>query len=89
MLPRLELIQHCWELLADRKERYLPREEREPESGYTRRLDSALPSGCFRDALRSFIGMLASSHWRELPASLQVVISDTVRSFTTWVTRGF
>ena len=76
LLPRLELIQDCWDLLAGRKEHYLPRGEREPETAYRRRLEAALPSGFFRDALRTFAGMLASSHWRELPASLQAVISD-------------
>jgi len=79
--PRLELVQDCWHLLAepdgtDRREHYLPRGEREPESAYRRRVEAALPSGFFRDALRTFAGMLASSHWRELPASLQAVITD-------------
>jgi len=81
LLPRLQLVQDCWYLLAgtssvDRREHYLPRGEREPESAYRRRLEAALPSGFFRDALRTFAGMLTSSHWRELPASLQAVISD-------------
>ena len=76
LLPRLELVQDCWQLLAGRREHYLPRGEREPESAYRRRVEAALPSGFFRDALRTFAGMLASSHWRELPASLQAVISD-------------
>jgi hypothetical protein len=76
LLPRLELIHDCWDLLAGRKEHYLPCGEREPESAYRRRLEAALPSGFFRDALRTFAGMLASSHWRELPGSLQAVLSD-------------
>ena len=76
LLPRLQLVQDCWHLLAGRREHYLPRGEREPESAYHRRVDAALPSGFFRDALRTFAGMLASSHWRELPATLQAVISD-------------
>ena len=76
LLPQLELVQYCWQLLAGRREHYLPRGEREPESAYRRRVEAALPSGFFRDALRTFAGMLASSHWRELPASLQAVISD-------------
>ena len=81
LLPRLRLVKDCWHLLAGptgsgRKEHYLRRGEREPESAYRRRVDAALPSGFFRDALRTFAGMLASSHWRELPASLQAVISD-------------
>jgi len=71
----------CWNLLAepdgsDRREHYLSRGEREPEGAYHRRLEAALPSGSFRDALRTFAGMLASSHWCELPPSLQAVISD-------------
>jgi hypothetical protein len=72
----LDLVQDCWQLLDGRRAHDLPRGEREPESAYHRRLDAALPSGFFRDALRTFAGMLASSHWRELPASLQAVISD-------------
>jgi hypothetical protein len=76
LLPRLQLVQDCWHLLSGRREHYLPRGEREPESAYRRRVEAALPSGFFRDALRTFAGMLASSHWRELPASLQAVISD-------------
>ncbi len=81
LLPRLQLVQDCWHLLAepdgsDRREHYLPRGEREPQSAYRRRLEAALPSGFFREALRTFAGMLASSHWRGLPPSLQAVLSD-------------
>jgi len=81
LLPRLQLVGDCWNLLAepdgsDRREHYLSRGEREPEGAYHRRLEAALPSGFFRDALRTFAGMLASSHWCELPPSLQAVISD-------------
>ena len=66
----------CWDLLNSQKEYYLPRGEREPDSAYKRRIDAALPSGFFRDALRTFAGMLTASHWRELPPSLQAVVSD-------------
>jgi len=81
LLSRLQLVADCWHLLAgpngsDRREHYLIRGEREPESAYRRRMEAALPSGFFRDALRTFAGMLASSHWRELPTSLEAVISD-------------
>ena len=81
LLPRLQLVQDCWHLLTlpdgtDRREHYLPRGEREPESAYRRRLEAALPSGFFREALRTFAGMLASNHWRGLPASLESVLSD-------------
>ncbi|WP_341880911.1 DUF4055 domain-containing protein [Synechococcus sp. UW140] len=76
ILPRLQLVHDCWDLLNNQKQYYLPRGEREPDSAYKRRIDAALPSGFFRDALRTFAGMLASSHWHQLPASLQSVITD-------------
>jgi len=50
ILPRLQLVHDCWDLLNGRKEYYLPRGEREPDSAYKRRIDAALPSGFFRDA---------------------------------------
>ena len=76
ILPRLQLVHDCWDLLNNQKEYYLPRGEREPDSAYKRRIDAALPSGFFRDALRTFAGMLTASHWRQLPPSLQAVVSD-------------
>jgi len=76
ILPRLQLVHDCWDLLNGRKEYYLPRGEREPDSAYSRRIDAALPSGFFRDALRTFAGMISASHWGELPPSLQAVVSD-------------
>ena len=51
ILPRLQLVHDCWDLLNNQKEYYLPRGEREPDSAYKRRIDAALPSGFFRDAL--------------------------------------
>jgi len=69
-------VHDCWDLLNNQKEYFLPRGEREPDSAYKRRIDAALPSGFFRDALRTFAGMLTASHWRELPPSLQAVVSD-------------
>ena len=41
LLPRLQLVQDCWQLLAGRREHYLPRGKREPESAYRRRVDAA------------------------------------------------
>ena len=76
ILPRLQLVHDCWDLLNNQKQYYLPRGEREPDSAYKRRIDAALPSGFFRDALRTFAGMLTASHWRELPPSLQAVVSN-------------
>ena len=55
--PSLQITADCWALLAapdgtSRKENYLPRDEREPDSAYRKHLDAARPSGFFRDALR-------------------------------------
>ena len=64
--PSLQITADCWALLAapdgtSRKEYYLPKGEREPETAYRKRLDAARPSGFFRDALRTYAGMLSRS----------------------------
>ena len=61
--PSLQITSDCWDLLAapdgsSRKEHYLPKGEREPDTAYRKRLDAARPSGFFRDALRTYAGML-------------------------------
>ncbi len=79
--PSLQITADCWHLLSapdgsSCKECYLPQGEREPESAYRKRLEAARPSGFFRDALRTYAGMLSRGSWIHLPASLQRVISD-------------
>ncbi len=79
--PSLQITADCWGLLAaphgsSRKEHYLPKGEREPETGYRKRLDAARPSGFFRDALRTYAGMLSRGSWISLPASLSSVLTD-------------
>jgi hypothetical protein len=79
--PSLQIIADCWALLAapdgsSRKEHYLPKGEREPETAYRKRLDAARPSGFFRDALRTYAGMLSRGSWISLPASLSSVLTD-------------
>ena len=79
--PSLQITADCWALLAapdgtSRKEHYLPKGEREPEAAYRKRLDAARPSGFFRDALRTYAGMLSRGSWISLPASLSSVITD-------------
>jgi len=73
---QLRLVADCWNLLEGRRELYLPRGEREPEAAYRRRVEAALPSGFFRDALRTFAGMLSRENWTALPAGLELVLSD-------------
>ena len=79
--PSLQITADCWALLAapdgsSRKEEYLPRGEREPETAYRKRLDAARPSGFFRDALRTYAGMLSRGSWIQLPESLKTVLTD-------------
>jgi hypothetical protein len=77
----LQITADCWNLLLapdgiSRKEHYLPKGEREPDTAYRKRLDSARPSGFFRDALRTYAGMLSRGSWISLPASLSSVLTD-------------
>jgi Domain of unknown function (DUF4055) len=79
--PSLQITTDCWALLAapdggSRKEHYLPKGEREPDTAYCKRLDAARPSGFFRDALRTYAGMLSRGSWISLPASLSSVLTD-------------
>jgi DNA-binding CsgD family transcriptional regulator len=79
--PFLRITADCWALLAapdgtSRKEHYLPKGEREPDTAYRKRLDAARPSGFFRDALRTYAGMLSRGSWISLPASLSSVLTD-------------
>ena len=78
---RLQLVADCWNLLdgiggQSRRGLYLPQGNKEPEAAYRQRLANARPSGFYRDALRTYAGMLASVQWRELPGSLAGVLSD-------------
>ena len=79
--PSLQITTDCWALLAShdgtsRKEHYLPKGERGPDTAYRKRLDAARPSGFFRDALRIYAGMLSRGSWISLPASLSSVLTD-------------
>ena len=69
-------MQDCWQLLAGRREQYLSRGEREPETAYQRRVESPYRRGSSAMRCSPSPGMLASSHWRDKPASLQAAISD-------------
>lgn len=77
----LQITVDCWALLAApdgtrRKELYLPKGEREPETAYRKRLDAARPSGFFRDALRTYAGMLSRGSWISCPTSLTSVLTN-------------
>lgn len=60
----LQITADCWALLtapdgSSRKEQYLPKGEREPETAYRKRFDAASPSGIFRSTLRTHAGVLS------------------------------
>jgi hypothetical protein len=78
---RLQLVYDCWTLLelpdgTSRRPLYLPRGIEEPETCYLKRLDAARPTGFYRDALRTYAGMLSRLAWQELPDSLTRVATD-------------
>ncbi len=67
---RLQLVADCWNLLdgtggQSRQGLYLPQGRKEPEAAYRQRRANAWPSSFFRDALRTYAGMLASAYRRE------------------------
>ena len=81
--PSLQITADCWALLAapdgsSRKEHYLLKGEREPDTAYRKRLEAARPSGFFRDALRTYAGMLSRGSWIRLSACLTSVLTDSV-----------
>ncbi|MEB3360594.1 MAG: hypothetical protein VKI42_00535 [Synechococcaceae cyanobacterium] len=79
--PSLQIAADCWNLLSapdgsSWRQVYLPQGEREPQGAYERRLAAARPSGFFRDALRTYAGMLSRGSWLSLPSSLSSVLTD-------------
>jgi len=78
---QLQLCFDCWNLLdapggTSRRCVYLPPGTKEPDANYRNRVENARPRGFFRDALRTYAGMLSFLEYLALPPSLQRVISD-------------
>ena len=78
---RLQLVYDCWTLLelpdgTSRRPLYLTRGIEEPETCYIKRLEAARPTGFYRDALRTYAGMLSRLAWQALPDSLSQVATD-------------
>ena len=78
---RLQLAFDCWNLLnapdgTSRHSVYLPPALQEPDPSYRNRIENARPTGIYRDALRTYAGMLSFLHWQALPRSLQAVIGE-------------
>lgn len=75
LLPQLELASDCWTLLnsdgrGDAKEKYLPKEPAEPQQAYRARLDRATYAPIFRDAIRSYAGLLSRFQIIDPPSSM-------------------
>jgi hypothetical protein len=66
---RLQLAFDCWNLLdatdgSSRRSVYLPPGLKELDSSYRNRIENALPSGFFRDALRTYAAMVGTRRTR-------------------------
>jgi hypothetical protein len=78
---RLQLVLDAWNLLrapdgSCRPKPYLPQGIKEPDAVYDSRIQHAQPTGFFRDALRTYAGMLSFLHWQALPDSLKRVVGN-------------
>jgi hypothetical protein len=76
LLPQLEQAYDCWTLLntdglGAAKSKYLHQEPAEPAMAYQARLGRATYAPIFRDAIRSYAGLLSRSYLIDAPASLE------------------
>lgn len=76
LLPQLEQAYDCWTLLnagglGAAKEKYLHKEPAEPASAYKARLGRATYAPIFRDAIKSYAGLLSRFQVIDAPASLE------------------
>ena len=96
ILPQLEQAHDCWTLLNpdgqdDTKKKYLPKEPAEPEPAYRARLDRATYAPIYRDAIKSYAGLLSRFQLMSPPPSLEENISNvdlagsSIQSFMTGV----
>jgi len=76
LLPQLEQAYDCWTLLnadglGSAKSKYLAQEPAEPMAAYTARLDRSTYAPIYRDAIKSYAGLLSRFHLIDAPASLE------------------
>lgn len=81
LLPQLEQAVDCWSLmnaegLGSAKEKYLHREPAEPEAAYKARLDRATYAPIYRDAIKSYAGLLGRFQLIDAPSSLEAAESN-------------
>lgn len=75
ILPQLEVAQDCWTLLngdgqGEAKKKYLLREPAEPHEAYKARLGRATYTQIYKDAIKSYAGLLGRFQLVDAPASL-------------------
>lgn len=75
ILPQLEQAYDCWTLLnadglGQSKQKYLPKEPAEPVKAYEARLGRSTYTPIYRDAIRSYAGLLSRFQLIDVPTSL-------------------
>jgi hypothetical protein len=76
LLPQLEQAYDCWSLLnteslGSAKKKYLHREPAEPEGAYQARVDRSTYTPIYRDAIRSYAGLLSRFQVIDAPKSME------------------
>lgn len=82
--PMLQRAQDCWHLLPREhtdigmsvRAHYLPQEVGEPKDAYHGRIGRSSYPSTYRDAIRSFAGLLSRFQLSEPPATLEAAIND-------------
>ena len=82
--PMLTRAQDCWHLLPrdetdvgrSIRAQYLPQEVSEPRDAYHGRIARSSYPSTYRDAIRSFAGLLSRFHLSEPPTTLEASIND-------------
>ena len=96
MLPKLVKAHDCWMLLDpdgtdETKKKYIHREPAEPNAAYKSRLDRATYAPIYRDAIKSYAGLLSRFQVMDAPESFTQSTDDidlagsSVQSFMTSV----
>jgi hypothetical protein len=97
VMDDLETTLDCWNGLKGAKEKYLPKEPREPKKAYEGRLMRSSFNSFFRDAINAFAGVLSRYELTDAPPSFQQHLNNidgqgnSLRSFLmkadTWTMR--
>ena len=76
VLPQIEQAYDCWTLLnpegmGSAKSKYLPKEPAEPDGAYKSRVSRSTYAPIYRDAIRSYAGLLGRFQLMDAPTSLE------------------